>query len=77
MNQLEFQVHWKERRGQIRLRWHKLSDNDIDRVGGRFTHFTRLLQRKYAFTPAQADAEIDLWLQKRPAVDRRRGVPGP
>lgn len=74
MNQLEFQVYWKERRGQIRLRWNKLSDNDIDRVGGRYGHFVRLLEQKYGISPNQAGAEIDQWLQQPAADSPRRGI---
>lgn len=64
MNQAEFEAHWKRKRDQITLQWDRLSEHDVDRVAGRYTHFVGLLQEKYGFTPAQASAEIDQWLQQ-------------
>ena len=64
MDQLAFETYWKQRRRQVSLRWDKLSDHDIDRVAGRFTHFVDLLRQKYGFTPVEASTEIDQWLQQ-------------
>jgi hypothetical protein len=77
VNQLEFQEHWKQRRGQVRAHWDRLSAHDVDRVGGRYEQFSELLQEKYGLTPAQAGAEIAQWLQQPVADHQRSGVPGP
>lgn len=50
---------WKQIRGEAKAWWGKLTDNDLDRVAGKFEVLVGLLQEKYGYTRQQATDEID------------------
>ena len=59
MNNDIFQGKWKQLRGQVRSWWGKLTDDDVEKVGGNYDKLTGLLQEKYGYTKEQAEAEIE------------------
>lgn len=50
---------WKQMRGQIKGSFSKLSDDDLDRVAGKFDRFISLLQEKYGYTRDRAAEEFN------------------
>jgi uncharacterized protein YjbJ (UPF0337 family) len=58
MNKDVFEGKWRQIRGQAKAWWGKLSDDDLDRVAGKFEVFAGLLQEKYGYTRQHATAEI-------------------
>jgi len=52
-----FEGKWKQVRGQAKIWWGKLTDDDLDKVGGNFDKLTGLLQEKYGYTQQQAKEE--------------------
>jgi len=44
-------------RGQAKAWWGKLTDDDLDKVGGKFDQLIGLLQEKYGYTRQQAEEE--------------------
>jgi uncharacterized protein YjbJ (UPF0337 family) len=46
-------------RGQIKVTWGKLTDEDLDQVAGKFEKFIALLQEKYGYTRERAEEEVD------------------
>jgi uncharacterized protein YjbJ (UPF0337 family) len=59
MNKDIFEGKWKQVRGEAKLWWGKLTDDDLDKVGGQFDVFAGLLQEKYGYSREQAEAEIE------------------
>lgn len=59
MNKNILEGQWKQIRGQARSWWGKLTDNDLDRVGGKFDVLVGLLQERYGYTREQAMNEVD------------------
>jgi uncharacterized protein YjbJ (UPF0337 family) len=59
MNKDAFAGKWKQVRGESRVWWDRLSDDDLDKVAGRFDIFIGLLQEKYGYSRAQAEQEIE------------------
>ncbi len=55
MNDDVFQGKWKQVRGQAKVWWGKLTDDDLEKVGGKFDKFIGLLQEKYGYTRQQAE----------------------
>lgn len=77
MNKDIFEGKWKEIRGQAKELWGKLTDDDLERVGGKYDQFLGVVQQKYGYTREHAEKEIDrLWKQyedkqKKSAVPTR------
>jgi len=59
VNKDVFVGKWTQVRGQAKVWWGKLSDDDLDKVAGRFDMFIGLLQEKYGYSRAHAEAEIE------------------
>ena len=59
MNQEVFEGKWKEMRGQVKEWWGKLTDDDLERVGGNADQLVGLLQQKYGYTRERAEQEFN------------------
>jgi len=59
MNSDIFEGKWKQMRGQVKIWWGKLTDDDLDTVEGNFDKLSGLLQMKYGYTRQQAEEEIE------------------
>jgi uncharacterized protein YjbJ (UPF0337 family) len=59
MNKHILEGNWKQMRGEAKAWWGKLTDNDLDRVSGKFEVLVGLLEEKYGYTREQAADEID------------------
>ena len=59
MNKNILEGKWKQMRGEAKAWWGKLTDNDLDRIAGKFEVLVGLLQEKYGYTRQQATDEID------------------
>ena len=57
MNKDIFEGKWKQMRGQTKLWWGKLTDDDLEKVNGKYDKLIGLLQEKYGYTKQQAEAE--------------------
>ena len=59
MNKDIFEGEWKQLRGQAKEWWGKFTDDELERVGGKFDQFVGLLQEKYGYTREYAEEEIN------------------
>jgi uncharacterized protein YjbJ (UPF0337 family) len=59
MNKDIFEGKWKQIRGEAKVWWGKLTDDDLDKVAGKFDVFTGLLQEKYGYTRQHAADEVE------------------
>lgn len=57
MNNNVFEGKWKQIRGQAKVWWGKLTNDDLEKVGGQFDKLIGLLQEKYGYTKQQAKEE--------------------
>jgi uncharacterized protein YjbJ (UPF0337 family) len=64
MNQDIFEGKWKQIRGQSKVWWAKLTDDDLDRAAGKFDVLAGMLQEKYGYTRERATEEIDKHVAK-------------
>ena len=59
MNKDVFEGKWKELRGQAKEWWGKLTDDDLERVGGKYDQLVGLIQEKYGYTRERVEKEFD------------------
>ncbi len=59
MNNNLFEGKWKQIRGQAKVWWGKLTDDDLEKVNGKFDKLMGLLQEKYGYTQEQAEKEYE------------------
>ena len=50
---------WKQMRGEAKSWWENCTDDDLDRVAGKFDTLIGILQEKYGYTRQQAENEIN------------------
>jgi uncharacterized protein YjbJ (UPF0337 family) len=55
---------WKQVRGELKTWWGKLTDDDVDRIGGQKDKLIGLIQERYGYTREQAEQEVERRLQQ-------------
>jgi uncharacterized protein YjbJ (UPF0337 family) len=50
---------WKQIKGSVRENWGKLTDDDLDEIGGRKDNFLGKVQEKYGMSQEDAEKEWD------------------
>lgn len=61
MNQERLAGNWKQLRGEVRKRWGKLTDDDVDVVDGQLEKLVGRLQERYGLSKEKARAEVEEW----------------
>jgi uncharacterized protein YjbJ (UPF0337 family) len=75
MNKDILQGQWKQIRGAAKAWWGKLTDDDLERVAGKFDVLAGLLQEKYGYTREAAADEIDKRVTAYEASLKQKTVP--
>jgi len=55
---------WKEIKGQVRSKWAKLTDDDVEAVGGKKDELIGRVQQRYGMHRDAAEAEVDSWIKE-------------
>ena len=75
MNKDEFEGKWKQIRGQAREWWGKLTDDDVEKVAGKYESFIGLIQEKYGYTRERAEKEYDRRVAEYEAHQKKDAAP--
>ena len=59
MNKDVFVGKWTQVRGEAKVWWGKLTDDDLDKAAGRLDVFVGMLQEKYGYSREHAEKEIE------------------
>ena len=51
--------HWERQRGRVKETWGRLTDDELDRIGGRMDLLAGLLQVRYEYALDEVEDEID------------------
>ena len=62
MNWDRVEGNWKEFKGKVQQQWGKLTDDDLDVIGGKRQELEGRLQKHYGYAKDKAEKEIDSWL---------------
>jgi uncharacterized protein YjbJ (UPF0337 family) len=52
-------------KGEAQKQWGKLTDDDLDRIGGDQEKLEGKLQEAYGYGKEKAHREVDAWMQSR------------
>jgi uncharacterized protein YjbJ (UPF0337 family) len=63
MNWEQIEGNWHQFKGQVRQKWAKLTDDDLEAIGGKKDRLFGVLKQRYGLEKERASAEIDRWLQ--------------
>jgi uncharacterized protein YjbJ (UPF0337 family) len=63
VNWNQIQGSWHEFKGKFRSKWGKLTDDDMEQIGGKREAFLGRLQQRYGYERDRAEKELDSWLQ--------------
>ena len=55
---------WKQIRGQVKQTWGKLTDNDLERISGRYEEIVGLVQERYGYARDKAEKEVTTFLEQ-------------
>jgi uncharacterized protein YjbJ (UPF0337 family) len=56
---------WKQLKGEVRSRWGKLTDNDLELIAGERDKLAGRIQERYGIAKDEANRQIDEWLNSR------------
>ena len=64
MNWNQFEGHWHQRAGLVKVHWAKLTDDDLRNVAGRRERLIGKIQEHYGILQDEAEKQIDEWIAR-------------
>lgn len=61
MNKDIIEGKWQQIKGDVQKQWGKLTDDDVDKVGGDANKLAGLIQERYGKTREEVEEEIESW----------------
>ena len=61
MNWDRIEGQWKQMKGSVRERWGKLTDDDLNVIGGKKDQLVGRLQERYGIAKDEAQSQVDEW----------------
>jgi uncharacterized protein YjbJ (UPF0337 family) len=59
----QLQTKWAQMRGQLRHRWGRLTEDDLDVIAGHRDTFVGRVQERYSVDREEAQRRIEEWLR--------------
>jgi uncharacterized protein YjbJ (UPF0337 family) len=63
MNWDQMEGKWKQFRGSLKEKWGKLTDDDLDYIGGKKDRFIGRLQERYGHSKEEAERHADEYIR--------------
>ncbi len=70
MNWDQIEAKWKQLRGAMKMKWAKLTDDDVNFIGGKKDQLVGKLQERYGITKEEAQRQVEQW---DPEAERKVG----
>lgn len=61
MNWDQIAGKWKQMKGDVKSRWGKLSDDDLNYIGGQKDQLVGRIQERYGIQKEEAQRQVDEW----------------
>src|SRR3954447_25265472 len=72
MNWDRIEGNWKQLKGKVKEKWGKLTDDDVDTIGGKRDQLAGKIQESYGVGKDEAERQVKDWearLDERPGSD--------
>ena len=53
--------NWKQAKGTVKAQWGKLTDNDLDTIGGKRAQLVGKIQNSYGIGKDEAEKQVGEW----------------
>ena len=70
MNWDQIAGKWEEAKGQLKAKWAKLTDDDLQLIEGKRDQLVGKVQQRYGILKDDAEREVNAWLESVPPQDR-------
>lgn len=61
MNWDQLEGKWKQAKGSVRTRWGKLTDDDLEVIGGKKDQLVGKIQERYGIQKDEAQRQVEDW----------------
>ena len=65
------EARWKQARGNIKDKWVRLTDEDLEIIDGRRERLERKIQERYGFATEHVRKEVEDWVRWQLPVSNR------
>ena len=65
MNEDILKGKWEQLKGKVRTKWAKLTDDDVEKVGGKKDQLVGRLRERYGYGKEDAEREVDDFLRRQ------------
>jgi uncharacterized protein YjbJ (UPF0337 family) len=76
MNWDRIEGNWKQLRGKVRAKWGKLTDDQLDVIGGKREQLVGRVQEHYGIAKDEAEKQVDLFAASFKDDDFKSGTKG-
>ena len=59
MNRDQLQGKWHQMKGEVKSKWGKLTNDDLDQINGNMEKLVGRLQERYGYAREQAEKEVN------------------
>lgn len=66
MNSDILQGKWEQLKGDARVKWGKLTNDDLDQIEGQREKLVGKLRERYGLARDRAERDVDEWLKNNP-----------
>jgi uncharacterized protein YjbJ (UPF0337 family) len=63
MNSDQLQGKWKQVKGEVKERWGKLTDDDVNVINGQHDQLVGKIQERYGIARDVAQKQVDEWMR--------------
>lgn len=71
MNWDQIEGQWKDLKGQVRQKWAKFTDDDVESIGGKKDRLLGKLQQHYGLEKEKAEKEVNGFIDGLTPDERR------
>jgi uncharacterized protein YjbJ (UPF0337 family) len=62
---------WQQLKGEAKVQWGKLTDDDLDQIEGNAQKLVGKVQERYGYARERAEREVDEWISRDVAREAR------